>query len=180
LTYADPFFSMPRELLILRHGKSDWGSDAASDFDRPLAKRGKNDAPKVGAWLFREGLVPDYVVSSPAERARQTAAKVCKCLDIKKSRIVWDVDLYEAEFPKLVAVLARCPRKAATVLLVGHNPGLEQLLMHLAGDELEIPPDGKLLPTGTLARLEMPDDWDRLPLGSAQLLSITRPRSIKR
>lgn len=179
LTYADPLFFMPRELLILRHAKSDWDSGATSDFDRPLAKRGRKDAPKIGAWLYREGLVPDYVVSSPAERARQTTAKVCKSLDVKKSRIVWDNDLYEAEVPKLLAVLARCPSAAATVLLVGHNPGLEQLLMHLAGEELEIPHDGKLLPTGTVARLEMPDDWDRLPLGSGQLLSITRPRSIK-
>lgn len=79
---------MPRELLLLRHAKSDWDSDVASDFERPLAKRGKNDAPKVGSWLYREGLVPDHVVSSPATRARQTAIKVCKRLDFKKRRIV--------------------------------------------------------------------------------------------
>jgi phosphohistidine phosphatase len=170
---------MPRELLILRHAKSDWDSAASSDFARPLTKRGKSDAPKVGAWLYREGLVPDLVVSSPAERARQTASKVCKCLDIKKRRIVWDADIYEAEVPTLLAVLARCPPEAETVLLIGHNPGLEQLLMYLVGEDLEIPDDGKLLPTATLARLEMPDDWADLPCGSAQLISITRPRSLK-
>jgi len=59
LTFADPFFRMPRELLILRHAKSDWDSKAASDFDRPLARRGKQDAPKIGAWHYREGLIPD-------------------------------------------------------------------------------------------------------------------------
>jgi phosphohistidine phosphatase len=170
---------MPRELLILRHAKSDWDSVATGDFDRPLAKRGKSDAPKVGAWLYREGLVPDLVVSSPAERAKQTAAKVCKCLDIKKKQIVWDPDIYEAEVPRLLSVLSRCPADAATVLLIGHNPGLEQLLMHLVGEDLEIPDDGKLLPTATVARLEMPDVWDSLPCGSAQLVSITRPRNLK-
>jgi phosphohistidine phosphatase len=170
---------MPRELLILRHAKSDWDSGVAADFNRPLSKRGKNDAPRVGAWLYREGLVPDLVVSSPAERARQTASKVCKCLDIKKGRIHWDRDIYEAEAQTLLSVLSRCPPDAATVLLIGHNPGLEHLLMHLVGDDLEIPDDGKLLPTATVARLEMPDDWHDLPCGSAQLVSITRPKSLK-
>lgn len=170
---------MPRELLILRHAKSDWDSSAASDYDRPLSKRGKHDVPKVGAWLYREGLVPDLVVSSPAARARQTASKVCKCLDIKKGRIHWDRDIYEAAVQTLLAVLGRCPAEAATVLLIGHNPGLEELLMHLVGDDLEIPDDGKLLPTATVARLEMPDDWQTLPCGSAQLVSITRPRGLK-
>jgi phosphohistidine phosphatase len=176
LSYTDPFFHMPRELLLLRHAKSDWDSGAASDFERPLAKRGKNDAPKVGSWLYREGLVPDHVVSSPAERARQTATKVCKRLDFKKKRIVWDAKIYEAAVPTLLDVLARCPGEAATVLLVGHNPGLEELVLHLVGEEVERPADGKLLPTATVARLEMPDDWSRLAAGSAHLVSITRPR----
>jgi phosphohistidine phosphatase len=179
LSYADPFFSMPRELLILRHAKSDWDSGASSDFDRPLAKRGKSDAPKVGAWLYREGLVPDHVVSSPAERAKQTATKVCKCLDIKKKLISWDPEIYEGSVAQLLAALGRCPKEAATVLLIGHNPGLEQLIMHLVGEDLEIPEDGKVLPTATVARLEMPDDWTELPCGSAQLISVTRPRGIK-
>ncbi|NEV60585.1 SixA phosphatase family protein [Thiorhodococcus minor] len=169
---------MPRELLLLRHAKSDWDSGAATDFERPLAKRGKSDAPKVGSWLYREGLVPDHVVSSPAERARQTAAKVCKRMDFKKKRIVWDETVYEASLPELLDVLARCPEGAATVLLVGHNPGLEELLRHLVGEDIEIPEDGKLLPTATVARLEMPNDWTALGSGTAQLVSITRPRSL--
>lgn len=179
VSYADPFFYMPRELLILRHAKSDWASGTSSDFERPLAKRGKSDAPKVGAWLYREGLVPDHVVSSPAERAKQTATKVCECLDIKKKQIVWEPAVYEADVPLLLAVLARCPREAMTVLLIGHNPGLEELVLHLTGEDLEIPEDGKVLPTATVARLEMPDDWSDLPRGSAQLISITRPRGLK-
>lgn len=178
MKYADPFFHMPRELLLLRHAKSDWESGAATDFDRPLAKRGKNDAPKVGAWLYREGLVPDHVVSSPAERARQTVEKVCKRLDFKKKRIIWEPDVYEADISDLLDVLARCPAKATTVLVVGHNPGLEELVLHLAGEEIERPSDGKLLPTAAVARLEMPEDWSQLAPGSAQLISITRPRGL--
>ena len=168
---------MPRELLILRHAKSDWEAGASGDFDRPLAKRGRKDAPRVGEWLFREGLVPDLVVSSPAERAKQTALRVCESMDFKKKRIVWDDAIYGASLPRLLGVLARCPRDASTVLLVGHNPGLEELVTYLAGEGgIERPADGKLLTTAALARLEMPKDWSKLDPGCAELLAVTRPR----
>jgi len=167
---------MPRELLILRHAKSDWNVDSPTDFERPLAKRGKKDAPRVGEWLYREGLVPDLVVSSPAQRAKQTALHACKSMDFKKKKILWDEDVYAADVATLLKVLFRCPAKASTVLLIGHNPGLEELLLYLAGDEVETPPDGKLLPTATLARLEMPKDWSDLEPGCAQLVGICRPR----
>ena len=169
---------MSRELLILRHAKSDWTSGPASDFDRPLAKRGKKDAPRVGEWLYREGLVPDMVISSSAERARQTAVKVCKSMDFKKKNIQWDDKVYEAGVTDLLNVLARCPPEERAVLLVGHNPGLEDLVCYLAVDEVEEPSDGKLLPTAALARLEMPDDWTALEAGCAQLVSVTRPRKL--
>jgi phosphohistidine phosphatase len=169
---------MPRELLILRHAKSDWDSKAPSDFDRPLTGRGKHDAPKVGTWLYREGLVPDHVVSSPAERARQTAVKVCKSLEIAKGQILWEPEIYEANLDDLLGVLGRCPAEAATVLIVGHNPGLETLVRHLCGEDLDPPADGKLLPTAALARLEMHERWDRLERGCAQLVSITRSRAL--
>ena len=68
---------MPRELQLLRHAKSDWETGALNDFDRPLAKRGLKEAPGVGAWLLEEGRVPDLVVSSPAQRAKETALLVC-------------------------------------------------------------------------------------------------------
>lgn len=170
---------MPRELLILRHAKSDWGKDSAADFDRPLAKRGRKDAPSVGAWLYREGLVPDYVVSSPALRARETAVKVCKALDVKKGKIVWDDAVYDADLNALLDVLARVPASAGLVLLVGHNPGLEELVRFLAGDELDEPKDGKLMPTAALARLEMPEDWSGLEAGCAALMAVVRPKQLQ-
>jgi len=169
---------MPRELLILRHAKSDWGTSAPSDFARPLAKRGKKDAPRVGAWLYREGMVPEAVISSPAERARETTRKVCKSMDFKEEKVVWDDRIYAAGLSELSQVLARCPADASTVLLVGHNPGLEDLLEFLVGDDLEVPLDGKILPTAALARLEMPDDWSALRAGCAQLISMNRPRNL--
>ena len=169
---------MPRELLILRHAKSDWGAGASSDFDRPLAKRGNKDAPRVGQWLYREGLVPDLVISSPAQRARQTAEKVCKTMDYKKKKIQWNDQVYAADVSDLLHLLKRCPPDARTLLLVGHNPGLEELVMYLVGDDLDTPLDGKLLPTAALARLEIPGDWNALARGCAQLVAITRPRNL--
>ncbi|MCG6940781.1 MAG: histidine phosphatase family protein [Thiohalocapsa sp.] len=170
---------MPRELLILRHAKSDWDTNAASDFERPLAKRGRKDAPRVGEWLYREGLIPRVIVSSPAQRARETTLKVCKCLDLPRKDIVWDEAVYDADLSTLLAVLARMPSDAELVLLVGHNPGLEELLRHLAGSDVEEPTDGKLLPTATVARLEMPNDWSELAGGCAGLVALVRPKQLK-
>lgn len=167
---------MPRELLILRHAKSDWDAGAHSDFERPLNRRGQRDAPRVGSWLNRKGLIPDLVISSPAERARQTALEVCRGLDIGEGRIVWEPRLYAAGVPQLLEALVRCPAQATRVLVVGHNPGLEELLRYLVGDDLDVPADDKLLPTAALARLAMPEDWAHIEGGCARLLSVTRPK----
>ncbi len=167
---------MPRELLILRHAKSDWTAGTADDFDRPLSGRGRRDAPQVGVWLKRADLVPGRVLSSPARRTRQTAAAVCKALGIPKAAINWDPAIYEASRAGLLGVLARCPPTAGRVLLIGHNPGLEDLLLFLANEPPPLTPDGKLLTTAALARLAMPDDWQGALEGTAALLALVRPR----
>jgi phosphohistidine phosphatase len=170
---------MTRQLLILRHAKSDWHSGIETDFERPLNKRGEQDAPRIGQWMQEHGIQPDYILSSPAERAKQTVLKVIRELGIAKDDIHWQPRIYEAGPNTLLELLGDCPDTAQTVLLVGHNPGLEYLLLHLCGREAVNSPDGKILPTATLARLEMPDGpWHWPEPGSARLLSITRPRSL--
>jgi phosphohistidine phosphatase len=161
---------------LLRHAKSDWETGALSDFDRPLAKRGRKEAPGVGEWLLEESLVPDLLISSTAERAKETALLVGEAMDYKKKHILWDENIYMAEVPALLGVLADCPTKTRAVMLIGHNPGLEELMRYLLGAEVETPPDGKLLPTATVARLEMPKDWHKLESGCAKLLGLRRPR----
>ncbi len=170
--------AMSRQLLVLRHAKSAWDTDAATDFERPLAKRGKKDAPRMGQWLREYELVPDHVVCSPAERARQTAVAVCKQLGLDKKTIHWDEHIYLGTTEALLQVLGDCPPAAGRVMIVGHNPGLEDLVEYLCG-AVDAPVDGKLLPTATVAHLEMPDAWDTLAGGSARLMSITRPRSLE-
>ncbi|MFZ0256943.1 MAG: histidine phosphatase family protein [Gammaproteobacteria bacterium] len=167
-----------RQLLVLRHAKSAWDTKVANDFDRPLSKRGKQDAPRVGGWLRQQGLVPDVVVSSPAKRARKTTTKVCRELGIPKQEIWWEPRIYAATTETLLQVLSECRADAEILLLVGHNPGLEDLLGYLCGSSLSLPADGKLLPTATLARLRVAVKWKHLPPNCATLISITRPCSL--
>jgi phosphohistidine phosphatase len=168
---------MSRTLLLLRHGKSDW-STGVDDFDRPLKKRGVSSSLKIGGWLKSNKLLPDYIVTSPAKRALQTATIIGKCAGIRKKTIDKDEHIYLASPEALLYVLENLPQQAKRVLLVGHNPGLEQLLYFLLDGQLEIPADGKLLPTAALAVLEMPDRWSKLKNGTAKLKTLIRPKEL--
>jgi phosphohistidine phosphatase len=162
-----------RELLLLRHGKSDWQM-ATDDFNRPLKDRGKRGAQRMGVWLQEQQLIPDYILSSPALRALVTAEKTCKALGMGVKHIHQEPRLYATGLDDLCQVLAECPSNTHRILLVGHNPVLEELLTFLAGADIPLPKDGKLLPTATLARLKMPKDWTQLTSGCATLLLIQR------
>ena len=126
----------------------------------------------------KKGLVPDLVITSPAERALVTAEKCCKAMGMSASDIEQDQRIYHAAPEQLLAVLANCPAEAQRVMLVGHNPGFEQLLLHLADPSPEIPEDGKLMPTAALAHLGMPDDWHGLAPGAASLVQLVRASSL--
>nr|VFJ90528.1 MAG: phosphohistidine phosphatase [Candidatus Kentron sp. H]VFJ91685.1 MAG: phosphohistidine phosphatase [Candidatus Kentron sp. H]VFJ98318.1 MAG: phosphohistidine phosphatase [Candidatus Kentron sp. H] len=167
-----------RELLLLRHAKSDWNTGADSDYGRPLSKRGLRDAPRVGHWLDRQGLRPDLIIASLATRAGETARAVCKGLGIEGVPIHWEERVYEASLQTLLTVLGECPEQAPRVLLVGHNPGLERLLAYLCGPDIEASPDGKVLPTATLAHMGLPWDWRTLQPGSGRLIALTRPAAM--
>ena len=164
-------------LLILRHGKSDW-TTGLEDFHRPLVGRGRKGARKTGAWIRHLDLTPDAVLSSPAARARATTEAACKALGFPLDNVIWDERLYEAPGTQVLSVLAEAPKKAKRLLLVGHNPGLEELIHLLVGEPPEIPEDGKLLPTAALARLEIAGNWRDAGPGCAHLLAVTRPGEI--
>lgn len=170
---------MTRELLILRHAKSDWDTGARTDFERPLARRGRKAAPRVGRWLNERGLVPDYVVSSPAERAKQTAILVCEQMGIPAEDIHLDPRIYHSSSGALLNVLNESPPEAQRVMIAGHNPGLEILLQNLVIDEIPPQPDYKLMPTAAVAHLEILSPWRDLEGGLARLISLTRVRSLK-
>ena len=166
-----------RELLILRHAKSAWDTDAPADFDRPLSLRGLRASKRMGRYIADTGLVPDAIVCSTATRAVQTVLGVAQAARFTLQTVRFEGTIYEAGLSTLLDVLGDCQSDAHRTMIVGHNPGLEYLLDHLAGG-VPIPGDGKLLPTATLARLELPGDWRRLDRGQGKLLGLTRVRDL--
>ncbi len=168
---------MSRTLILLRHGKSDW-STGEDDFDRPLKKRGRNASSLVGRWLNAHKHTPDFVITSPAKRAMQTAEIACEAMGIDKDNIYKQKHIYLATPEELLYVLEDCPKEAKCVMLVGHNPGLEELLYYLVNGRMTIPDDGKIMPTATLAILDLPEDWAKLECGSANLEFLVRPREL--
>lgn len=169
---------MARELLIFRHGKTNSHGDTVDDFHRPLARRGRKAVKRMAFRLSEQNLLPQRILSSPAERTRQTALRLCRFSDIPESRVVWDDSIYAADAAKLLAVLAKAAGPHGRVMIVGHNPGLEELVEYLSGRPLASASGGKALPTAAVVRLKMPHDWRQLKRGCAELVSVERPREL--
>jgi phosphohistidine phosphatase len=167
---------MNRELWLMRHGKAE-RYDGWEDYDRPLKKKGKRSAKMIGKWLKENFSSPDFVVSSAAIRAIATARFVCNELDIDTDLIRQEKRIYDEGLTRLKSVLAECPSTFGRVLLVGHNPELEDLLTFLV-EPGSLPYEQKLLPTAAVARLQMPEDWSQLTSGCAKLLSIITPAAL--
>jgi phosphohistidine phosphatase len=142
-----------KTLLLLRHAKSAHAG-IGSDFDRTLSQRGRRDAPAAGRELTRRKMVPDVVVSSPATRARETAQATLSAAGLPDAT-VYDPDVYEATSKRLLRVIQGLPAGASSALLVGHNPGMEELLARLA------PEDADSMPTAALVCLHLEvEQWD--------------------
>ena len=143
-------------LLLLRHAKSDWDNPALSDYDRPLAKRGRKAAPRMGAEIAALGLRPDIILCSSAVRTRETLALVLPALSDPPPAVVYDDAIYMAAPSDLLAALrGLAPRDPApqTVMVVGHNPGMEELAEMLVGggDEQSLELMDEKFPTCALA-----------------------------
>jgi phosphohistidine phosphatase len=153
-----------KTLLVLRHAKSSWDDAALDDHERPLNKRGRRDAPRMGALVREHGLIPDVVISSDAVRARLTAEAVVEAARYA-GEILLDRRLYMAGPADILSLLRTVGEKAETVMIVGHNPGLEELVAQLTGDWQD-------LPTAALAQIVLPiDQWRDLKLSSRGTLA---------
>lgn len=136
-----------KTLLILRHAKSSWNYPELSDHDRPLNNRGKRDAPLVGQLLADEDLVPELILSSSAARARSTAKLVADyCGYDDEIQLVRD--LYHAGPETFYEIISRVPDSKGRIMVVGHNPGIEELLEDLTGS-------WERMPTAALAQVEL-------------------------
>jgi phosphohistidine phosphatase len=136
-----------KTVLLLRHAKSSWNNAKLLDFERPLNERGRAAAKSIGRYITRHKLNPDLVLSSPAVRARETADLVLKSARLQVE-IRQDERIYEAGPLRLLEVVSQIDEDKKNVLLVGHNPGMEELLQRLTGQEAH-------MPTATLAKIKI-------------------------
>ena len=161
-----------KQLLVLRHAKSSWKHRQLADHDRPLNKRGKRDAPRMGRLLREQGLVPDWAFSSTAKRAAKTLdlALEASGASCEAQRVQ---ELYLASPQGIVDVLRRTPEPCARVIVVGHNPGMEDLVQGLTGEDV-------VMPTAALALIDCEcDTWNELTLGGVErLVRFWRPKEL--
>lgn len=157
-------------LSILRHAKSSWKDSSLDDHDRPLNKRGLRDAPRVGEWLLEQDLVPDTILSSTARRARETALAVAAAAEFPDD-VRFTRDLYLASPETYLEALRDLPDASGHAMVVGHNPGIEELVAAVVG----VP---ESMPTAALAVVELPiESWRDLgPPPHGSLRTLWRPR----
>ena len=176
---ASPVNTM-RELLLLRHAKSNWDQPGIEDHERALNQRGEAAAAAMGGFLQAQGLGPDLVLCSTARRAVQTWQLAGERLDTQPRTVTLDA-LYLAEPRRLLDIVRRHGDAAARLLVVGHNPGLHQFATRLCGtgDPAMRTLLAKKFPTAGLARIGFDAAaWAALPLGSGALLGFWRPRDL--
>ncbi|HEX7722333.1 MAG TPA: histidine phosphatase family protein [Pyrinomonadaceae bacterium] len=160
-------------LLLLRHAKSSRDDTALRDFDRPLNDRGKDDAKLIGRFMREGSISPDLVISSPAKRARRTTELMLKSagLDIN---VAFDERIYEADVHRLLAVVSQIEPVSNVVMLIGHNPGFEDLVEVLAGRT-------ERLPTASLAQIDLAvEEWNKVRAGAGKLKWLVTPKDLKK
>ncbi|MEQ1953236.1 histidine phosphatase family protein [Mesorhizobium sp. CN2-181] len=169
-----------KTLLLLRHAKSSWDDAGLADFDRPLAPRGLKATPRIARELVRRDWLPDAALVSTALRTRQTWDLVAAELpdppkpDFRK-------DLYEASAEQVLTQIRDAGGRAKTLLVVGHNPGIEDFAGQLASLESEARTLSRLrekFPTAALARFVFAGEWQELRLGAARLTHMLRPKDL--
>ncbi|MFQ5659027.1 MAG: histidine phosphatase family protein [Gammaproteobacteria bacterium] len=166
------------KLILMRHAKSDWKSSAQTDFDRPLAARGERDAPRMGEWLKKQGVIPDLFLSSPALRARQTACIMADALGILQQAINWDERIYNAGLDDLLDIIDTSAGDALTMLLIGHNPGLDSLLEYFSDEALDYNRQRKLMTTAAIAVIDFAKGPISTSIQHAHLQQLIRPREL--
>jgi phosphohistidine phosphatase len=161
--------------MLLRHAKSDWPDVA--DHARPLAKRGRHDAPAVGRWLATRGYRPDVVVCSTARRARQTWELIAAGLGGSPS-VTFEPRAYDASALTLLYLAQELPSRYRAALLIGHNPAISELANSLVKPPAEDNAPRLSFPTAAVAVLAFTGDWPALAPGEARLEGFTAPADL--
>lgn len=160
-----------KTLLLLRHAKSSWSNPSLRDFDRPLNERGLKAAPLIGQLLLKRQIQPGLVLSSPAERARQTALFVAEAAQFATAPR-FDESIYEASALALLEIISQIDDHVAQAMIVGHNPGMEELLMILTGET-------RRMPTAALAFISLNvEKWSEVREGTGRLEWLVKPKEL--
>jgi phosphohistidine phosphatase len=168
-----------KRLYLLRHAKSSWDDQTLADHDRPLASRGRRAAKVMAKHLGRKGISPELVMCSPSTRTRQTLKRLAPGLG-KNADVQIEPELYAATARDLLEVLHKVPDEVESVMLIGHNPGIQDLTLSLAITGSEIPRVRRKFPTAALATLQLNGTWRELAPGSAELVSLVKPKELSR
>ncbi len=165
------------ELLLTRHARSDWHSHT-SDIDRPLNSRGVQDALRMGDYLNSINLPPDKIVSSPASRAHETARLLSTNMPVAEKDIIIDKELYLADRETLCEHIELYAEENRRLMIVAHNPGMDDLVSYLSSSPPPLSATGKLMTTGTVACFQM-ESLDALKnSGQGVLQNLIRPKEI--
>lgn len=158
-----------KTLLVLRHAKSSWDEPGLRDFDRPLNGRGLRAAPLVGRYMRRQKIAPELILCSPALRARETVALVREAARLD-APLRFDERIYEASAERLCEVISQIEERVNQAMLVGHNPGLEQLIFYFTNEE-------KRMATAALAQVTLDvEKWGKTRAGCGRLDWLVKPK----
>ncbi len=162
---------MKKQLLIMRHAKADRDEMRWKDYDRPLNERGLLDAPAMGRWLVQQQFKFDQIIASPAVRTKDTARLVAEQLHYSNP-IETPMSLYEGSNREYIAQIGLCPASVGSILIVGHNPALEQLVERLSGEWIT-------LKTSGVAYLRYSgSDWSEIKSESLEFVETWSPKTI--
>lgn len=166
---------MTKILYLVRHAKSSWKDASLDDFDRPLNKRGKRDAPEMGRRLAKEDIVPKLIISSPAERAKKTALAIAKAVGYDTSNIQWEENLYHARPVDLLRQVHTASDQSNSLMLIGHNPGLTDFCNDLSPEEIE-----NIVTVGIVCLKFEVDKWKGISLAkTGKLAWYDYPKKVK-
>jgi phosphohistidine phosphatase len=166
-----------KRIYVLRHAKSSWDDPSLADHDRPLADRGRRATKLLAEHLRRAGIVPELVLSSSARRTQETLDGIAPALGDDPTALI-EPQLYLASAGDLLLRLRAIPDAVDSVMVIGHNPGIQAFAECLAGDGEALDQVRRKYPTGALATLEFPGSWRELEPGAAKLVEFVTPKGL--
>lgn len=161
-------------LYLIRHAKSSWDEPGLGDLERPLSKRGKNDAPKMGKLLNKRGDIPELIVSSPAKRTFSTAKRIAREVNYSIKNIVRDEALYMADTDDFYSVIQSTPDSVKSLMLYAHNYGITYFANHISGSNIDN------IPTCGVVRVDFDiDSWQEISDKKGKLVFFEYPKKHK-